>query len=164
MKSTVGTWQLCFWSALWGHELPIVENAVERFLYQEISVQFDEASTAGDASGSLLTIHENGRFCQHGQGSSPVLTYDTDGVQVAGVAEFDGQIHDEGERSFLISDKVPTWAIPKDLAAQMRIRYDDGDTKVCDSAKFLDGQLVRQISVVTDELYGDRIVLVYNRG
>jgi hypothetical protein len=151
MEPLAGTWQLCNWSAVWTVEF---EGSSDEFLYQDPVEPLARVDDAGEVRGTTLLISPNGRFSQAGECDRPVLTYDAEGVQVSGVAEFGGVIREDGERGYLLTDAV---------AEASRLRYDDGDTRICDSVRVEGERLVRTICVITDECYGDRVVLVYNR-
>lgn len=155
-----GVWRLVSWSAVWAYQF---EGTVNEFLYQDPTAPLPEVNDAGDVRGSTLTIDAAGAFFQAGQCDAPILTYDGEGIQVSGVPEFGGRIHEEGERGYLLCQGIPRWATPKDEAAQTRLRWDNGDIKVCDSIRLVGNRLLRTICVVTDECYGDRIVLVYEQ-
>ena len=43
------------------------------------------------------------------------------------------------------------------------LRYDDGYTMIAEWLERSDNRLVRTVNVVTDELYLDRIVMVYQQ-
>lgn len=151
MEAFAGTWHLCSWSAVWAVEF---EGSADEFLYQDPVEPLPRPDDAGEVRGPTLLISSDGRFSQAGVCDHPVLTYDEDGVQVSGVAEFGGVIREEAGRGYLLTGAV---------ADPRRLRYDRGDTRVCDSARLEGGRLVRSICVITDECYGDRIVLVYDR-
>jgi hypothetical protein len=160
MESLTGVWHLCSWSAVWGCEF---EGTVDEFLYQDAAAPLSQSDDAGKVDGSTLTIESSGEFSQAGRGQAPVLTYDEGGIQISGVAEFGGTISEVGGLGYLLCRNLPMWATPADPVAQTRLRWDDKDTKVCDAVRLVDGRLVRTICVVTDECYGDRVVLVYER-
>ncbi|WP_221645468.1 hypothetical protein, partial [Nostoc sp. UCD120] len=60
-------------------------------------------------------------------------------------------------------DDLVSWAVPSDEVNKKKLRYDDGDTKIADSIEVQGEQLIRTISVVTDELYLDRVIIVYKK-
>jgi len=68
------------------------------------------------------------------------------------MAGFGGIVREDNGRGYLLT-----------AATAGRLRLDDGDTRICDSARVVGGRLVRTICVITDECYGDRVVLVYDR-
>ena len=90
------------------------------------------------------------------------LMFDVNGVQVNAYVPMTGTVVDRDGLTILKPAGVPDWATPNSMDASA-LRYDDGDTKVCDNLRLIDGQLVRQVSVVTDEIYLERMVLVYGR-
>ena len=88
------------------------------------------------------------------------LMFDREGIQVNDYSPMSGKIISIKNVGFLLPQGVPEHALPpirNDVAA----RYDDGDTVVCDTLRLSDRNLLRQVSVITDELYIDRMVLVY---
>ncbi len=157
MEALTGTWRLTSWSAVWAYEF---DGPPEEFLYQDPAIALPRTDDAGEVQGSILAISADSGFSQFGQCDRPVLTYDEEGVQVTGVAEFGGIVREDGGRGYLLRREVQS---PAAQNASTRLRCDDGDTRVCDSARVLGGRLVRTICVVTDECYGDRVVLVYER-
>ena len=157
MEALTGTWRLTSWSAVWAYEF---DGPPEEFLYQDPAIALPRTDDAGEVRGSILAIGADGGFSQSGECDRPILTYDEEGVQVGGVAEFGGIVREDGERGYLLRREVRS---PAARTAPTRLRWDDGDTRVCDSIRVLGSRLVRAICVVTDECYGDRVVLVYER-
>ena len=145
MEAFAGKWELGYWSAVWAVEF---EGLADEFLYQDPAHPLDRSDDAAEVHGSTLTIGPNGGFSQAGECDRPVLTYDEHGIQVSGVAAFGGVVREDRGRGFLLT-----------AAAAGRLRVDQGDTRICDSARVVDGRLVRTVCVITD----DRVVLVYNR-
>jgi hypothetical protein len=154
METLAGTWLLSAWSAVWAYEF---DRSADEFLYQDPITTLPRTDDAGEVRGSTLSIRADGGFSQEGRGDRPILTYDEEGVQVAGVAEFGGEVREDGGRGFLLPHATPSGVEP------VRLRWDDGDSRICDSARVIDGRLVRTICVMTDECYGDRVVLAYDR-
>src|SRR5262245_21260833 len=147
MNMLANEWRLCSWSAVWAEELA---GDAEEFLHQDPADPNLAASESGEVRGVTLTIQPSGEFTQAGQANAAVLTYDEQGVQVAGVALFSGTVRQEGDRWLLLCPELPRWATPKDPLAAQRLRWDDGDTKVCDSLQLVGEQLIRSLCVVTD--------------
>lgn len=157
MEALAGTWRLSSWSAVWSYEF---DGPQDDFLYQDPAAALPRIDDAGEVRGSTLAVSSDGGFSQSGQCDRPILTYDEEGVQVAGVAEFGGVVREDCGRGYLLRREVRG---PSTKIGLSRLRWEDGDTRVCDSIRVLGGQLVRTICVVTDECYGDRVVLVYDR-
>lgn len=153
MEAFAGTWRLCHWSAVWAVEF---EGSPDEFLYQDPAGPLTRADDDSEVWGSTLSVDANGDFSQSGECDRPILTYDEQGVQVSGVANFGGVIRDDSGRGYLLVGAVAG-------ISTGRLRCDDGDTRVCDSARVVGRRLVRTICVITDECYGDRVVLVYDR-
>jgi hypothetical protein len=158
VEEFVGTWLLASWSAVWAYQFV---GQPDEFLYQDPGAALPRTDDAGEVQGSALAIGADGSFTQTGRADRPILTYDEEGVQVSGVAEFGGLIREESGRGYLLRREAPKRTRSSDPD---QLRYDDGDTQVCDSARIIGGCLVRAMCVATDECYGDRVVLVYKRG
>ncbi|QEG38931.1 hypothetical protein [Roseimaritima ulvae] len=90
------------------------------------------------------------------------LMFDVSGVQVNDYQPMSGQLATINSVAFLVPEGVPEFA-RTEPAEDIVVRYDDGDTLVCDSMRIVDGMLVRQTSVVTDEIYLERMLLMYRR-
>lgn len=90
------------------------------------------------------------------------LMFDVSGVQVNAYVPMTGTVVDRDGLMILEPAGVPDWATPNAMDASI-LRYDDGDTKVGDNLRLINDRLVRQVSVVTDEIYLERMVLVYGR-
>ena len=71
-----------------------------------------------------------------------------------------GRLHFVNDVGFILPDGVPDYASPS-IENGIASRYSDGDTMVCDTLRRAGDDLIRQVSVITDELYIDRIVLIY---
>src|SRR5215510_6480415 len=99
METLAGVWRLGSWSAMWAYEF---EGTANEFLYQDPTVPLVRADDAGAVHGSTLTIDSGGEFSQAGQCDAPILTYDGEGVQVTGVAEFGGTVCEDGSRAYLL--------------------------------------------------------------
>ncbi len=158
-----GVWDLYHWAFTSMLELPIPEDgsedsSVTDFLHQETAPELGEPEAV---SGSSLIIREDDTYQQTGTASAPLLTYDSKGIQISGIAEFGGFVKHEGNRSYLFCPDVPAWATPKDSVAKGRLRYDDRVTKICDFLVLKDRHLVRTMNVVTDGQYAESIVLFY---
>lgn len=149
MEAFSGAWRLGHWSAVWAVEF---EGPADEFLYQDPADPLARPEDDGEVRGSTLTIGLDGSFSQAGECDRPVLTYDEHGIQVSGMAGFGGVVREDNGRGYLLT-----------AATAGRLRLDDGDTRICDSARVVGGRLVRTICVITDECYGDRVVLVYDR-
>jgi hypothetical protein len=120
-------------------------------------------ATAKATSGMTLSIAADGTFTERVSGKPDVYWFDEEGV-LADVTPFDGLIVHNVQGSYLRPLNIAKWAIPVDGRYGLAVlRYDDGDTKISDCVRSSDGRLIRTINVVTDELYLDRIVIVYER-
>lgn len=155
MPAIAGTWRLASWSAVWAYEF---DATADEFLYQDPLTGLPRTDDAGEVRGSTLAVGTDGSFSQTGQCDCPILTYDEEGVQVSGVANFGGVIREDRGRSYLLCSRG------SGSADSERLRYNDKDTQICDSARLIDSRLIRTMCVVTDARYGDRVILVYQRG
>lgn len=111
-------------------------------------------------TGLQLAI-QSGAFRESVENFSELM-FDESGVQVNDYQPMSGQLAIINSVAFLVPEGVPDYAKPEP-AEDMVVRYDDGDTLVCDSLRVVNGMLVRQTSVVTDEIYLERMLLVYRR-
>ena len=126
---------------------------------------FDEAlvEAAQPTSGLKLAIAPGGSFAEEASGQPDVNWFDEEGVQ-SDVLPFGGTIVESGEVSYFLPVSIPNWATPTDgKYGTAVLRYDDGDTKIANNIRIRTGKLVRTVNVVTDELYLDRVVIIYQR-
>lgn len=118
---------------------------------------------AGTASGLRFRI-ENAVFHEELTGSPSVPWFDAEGVLAEEVVPFNGRLIHSADGLYLRPADSPSWAMQADgRHGPAVLRYDDGDTKIADSLRIVGTQLVRTVNVVTDELYLNRIVLIYVR-
>lgn len=118
----------------------------------------DELDQLAPAAGLQLTIHNNATFTERKTADPEITWFDAEGVQDDDVVPFDGVYTVRDGKAYLTLAEPPDWATSPD---RKRIRYDDGDTVICDSIEFIGGNLVRTISVTSDGAYLDRVVLQY---
>jgi len=90
------------------------------------------------------------------------LMFDVSGIQVNDYRPMSGNLEKINGLTFLVADVVSRFAA-SDTVDDVVVRYHDGDTTVCDTLRVIDEYLVRQTSVVTDEIYLDRMLLAYRR-
>ena len=124
------------------------------------------AAAAPETAGLLLTITHAGSFTERVTGRPGVdLWFDAGGMLTDGVSSpFDGSVVDNGQVAWLRPRGLPPFARPvQGRYAPAVLRYDDGDTRIADGLRVVGADLVRTVNVVTDELYLDRVVLVYRR-
>ncbi|QDT32382.1 hypothetical protein [Thalassoglobus polymorphus] len=90
------------------------------------------------------------------------LMFDADGIQVNDYRPMTGVVYQRERISFI---KPFDAFVQSDVERfpKLILRYDDGDTQVCDSLRRFEEKLIRQVSVVTDEIYLERILMVYSR-
>ena len=136
-----------------------VPNAVEEWL----SGAADNALNIMQATlGLRLSLTDDQAFTELKDGKPDSLWYDTEGVLEESPVPFDGTWFVQGDRVFLKADDTP-----EDDCEQgdypVPLRYNAGDAIICDGLRFIDGFLVRTMNVAIDELYLDRISLVYQK-
>lgn len=126
----------------------------------------DDGLEAGisPASGLELTISEDGRFTETATGKPEVYWFDVEGVLCNDVEPFNGTLLSNEGLLYLLPDGIPSWsAHAQNRYGKAMLRYDDGDTKICDSLYLKGDQLLRTVNAVTDELYLDRVLIAYER-
>ena len=79
------------------------------------------------------------------------------------VTPFQGYLSFHKTSIYFLPINLPSWAMPVDRESSIKLRYDDGDTKISDCIERQNERLIRTVSVVTDELYLDRVIIVYQR-
>lgn len=114
-------------------------------------------------AGLRLVINADATFTEEKTGDLILSWYDRDGVLDQHVTPFSGIIKTPKKRMYLHPEQLSAYAIPTGKFRQARVRYDDGDTIICDTLDLINGALVRTMSVVTDELYLDRTILIYHK-
>jgi hypothetical protein len=160
--AVLGIWQLVATLAL-HDELPLFDDipprlvAIDEWLYGNSHVHIRQATPI---AGRQLQIHADATFTETKTQDLNLEWYDVEGVLEPSVMPFDGVIWLDVDQLYLHPDTESTL---KDPVRSYRIRYDDGDTIICDRVELVDGALVRTMSIVTDELYLDRTMLIYNR-
>lgn len=127
---------------------------------------FDESlvDRASPTSGLTLSISPKGSFTERLSGKPNVYWFDNEGVLQTEVAPFDGVVVGCGQEAYLRPAEIAKWATPEDGEyGRALLRYDDGDTKIADRIRTMGDRLVRVVNIVTDDLYLDRVVIVYER-
>jgi hypothetical protein len=120
--------------------------------------------TAKATSGLTLSIASDGTFAEHISGNPEVYWFDVEGVLQAEVSPFNGVIVGSDQEVYLRPINIAKWASPVERQyGRAVLRYDDGDTKISDRVRTLGDRLIRTVNVVTDELYLDRVLIVYER-
>lgn len=111
--------------------------------------------TMKSTEGLTLTIAPDGTFQEEKIGEPQVEWFDCDGVLSAEVKPFNGYLNVFDSSIYLITDECPLWARDE------KLRYNDGDTKISDTLEIYHEKLIRTVSVVTDGMYFDKVVLIY---
>lgn len=111
-------------------------------------------------TGLTLTIAEDGTFTE--DGTAEVNWFDDEGVLESDARPFDGTLVTAAGGTFLIGEEGVQATVFAG-ADNLRLRIDDGDTAITDLVRVDGDQLLRRMSVVTDEMYPSRILLAYRR-
>lgn len=115
-------------------------------------------------SGLELEISQEGRFSESLSGQPEVYWFDVEGVLSNDVAPFNGALASINKLIYLQPDGIPRWSVhAQNRYGDAILRYDDGDTKICDSLRLKGDRLLRTVNVVTDELYTDRVIIAYEK-
>ncbi len=164
INELIGRWTLS--SAIsTNDQIPVIENepdpeGVSRWLN---GTDVEVVKQSEPTSGLEFEITPDGRFTEQITGKANVMWFDAEGV-LTEVTPFGGTVVSNDQGVYLIPDDVPNDARPIDgRYGKAILRLDDGDTKICDGLCLLNDHLVRTVNVVTDELYLNRVVIVYTR-
>jgi hypothetical protein len=158
----VGIWQLVATLAL-HDELPLFDDipprlvAIDEWLYGNSHELIRQATPI---AGLQLQLNADATFTETKTQDLDLEWYDVEGVSAPSVIPFDGVIRADDDHLYLHPDTESTL---EDPVRSYRVRYDDGDTTICDRAELVQDRLVRTMSVVTDELYLDRSILIYQK-
>ncbi len=116
-------------------------------------------------AGLVLVIGPDGRYRERLVGGELALPwYDGDGVQVDSPEPSEGEAREVAGRAGM--SLHPDRDFPPDPPGEgfrAVLRIDDGDTMISDIVEVVGDSLIRAISVVTDEMYFDRVVARYGR-
>ena len=158
MSEFSGDWELVGYAYI-NDELPLVDGEPRGIDSQSwLLGSLEPPQNASDRSGLRLII-SGSRFSE-AVAEFPELMFDIEGIQVNDYRPMTGNIHSIENLGFLLPDGVPEYAAPP-VNSAVASRYADGDTIVCDTIRRSGNDILRQVSVITDELYIDRVVLVY---
>jgi hypothetical protein len=115
-------------------------------------------------TGLELEISQDGRFSEALSGQPKVPWFDVEGVLSNDVAPFNGALTSNDKLVYLQPDGIPRWSVhAQNRYGKAILRYDDGDTKICDSLRLKGDRLLRTVNVVTDELYTNRVLVAYEK-
>lgn len=164
IDNLVGTWIL-IGSISINSEIELIggehdPNEVEKWL---VGKSYELINQVEPTQGLTLTIASDGRFEEEKTGHPQVYWFDRESVLLSEVTPFQGYLSFHETNIYLIPADLPSWAIPVDRESGMKLRYDDGDTKISDCIERQNERLIRTVSIVTDELYLDRVIIVYQR-
>jgi len=128
----VGIWLLTAATAI-NNEVDLeglpAADQIDEWLY---SVRYDLIDEAEPVAGMKLTIHADDTFTEEKTGLLNLPWYDREGVLDEAVTPFSGILKAEGNLMYLHLDEPISWATPEDAIREVRVRYDDGDTIICD--------------------------------
>lgn len=113
------------------------------------------------AGGLTLFISPEGKVTEEAGPEAVFEWFDVDGVLEAKAVPYDGTLlaHDDTPQAVAIRFVLKTEDSPPGHS-----RYDDGDTVITDFFSLSGAhQLLRTVSVSTDECYGDRHLYLYER-
>ncbi|MGB7346321.1 MAG: hypothetical protein WBD20_19035 [Pirellulaceae bacterium] len=158
MSDLSGHWELIGYRHI-SDELPLIDGEprpddIRSWLIGSVDVQ------QGVAAANGLQIEIDGSTFSEAVAEFPELMFDIEGVQVNDYQPMAGRLHFVENVGFIRPDGVPGYAF-QPIQNEVASRYSDGDTIVCDTLRRAGTNLTRQISVITDEFYTDRMVLVY---
>jgi hypothetical protein len=170
LEAVVGRWNVVGFASIEGEvdffeDEQEVENpdpyAIDRWLNGDTR---DLAAEAQAAAGLQLQIKSDGSYHEHSSGTTNLLCYDAEGVQTQDPGPSSGQLVSNGTHLYLRSNGTPPWSVPREGAhGPALLRLDDGGLKIADRIELMGDTLIRSLSIVTDELYLERIALVYRR-
>ena len=162
MDDFVGTWALVAYAFSRGDDFPIGNPPNRLALASHLLGR--EAGPLAPASGRSLTVAPDGRVTQTETDACTGYVYDAEGVETTTGGAFDGVLRPLGDCAYLHATMTPTWATPAGRWLEpLMVRYDDGDTVICDWLMRDGDALLRTISVATDEAYPSRATLRYRR-
>ncbi len=161
-KNLIGKWNLTGTHSETGEMKIIDDEAKYRSSYFKWlqSDDLSKLSEIEETSGLQLSINEDKTFTEEKTGNPEIEWFDFEGVLDNEMTPFDGELFSLGKRSFLHLGKNKS-SINQTNSPQ--IRYSDGDTIICDNIQIIDGDLIRIVSVLTDELYTNRTILRYEK-
>lgn len=120
--------------------------------------------TRGDeVTGVTLIITEGGDFTETAEENTSLPCFDEEGVMEMTATPFDGELVEMNGAFFLRPKDLDEWVSPDDDRYEVVVRYDDGDTIVCDHIELQGDVLYRTVSVSTDLIYFNRIFYTYER-
>ncbi len=160
----VGTWALIGSFSI-GSEIEFIDeepdpNGVKNWLNGKSYKSIEQIERT---EGLTLNITFDGKFAEEKTGNPNVQWFDVEGVLESEVIPFNGSLKISESNVYLIPNEILRSEITSDLTNKTNLRYDDGDTKISDFIEVRDDSLIRTVNVVTDELYLDRTVIVYQR-
>jgi hypothetical protein len=138
-------------------------SAVQNWLLAAAGAGWPEVEAR---TGLVLVIRRDGTYSERAPGEKlSMLWYDSDGVQTASPEPTEGVVRGVGGRPVVSLHPHTPPARADFPGGDFRgvLRYDDGDTLVSDILRLEGNSLIRAISVVTDDLYFNRVVSRYWR-
>lgn len=117
-------------------------------------------------TGMELSIQADGSFSElKTDRKVSVVWYDSEGVEVAAPEATKGRLKAiKGHNGyFLHPSDAPSWMPRSRESDQDALRYDDGDTLICDIVRPEGDKLIRVMSAITDGMYLSRVLARYKR-
>lgn len=129
-----------------------------------LSDNYEPLEKMTEASGLELRIEQDGSFTERQKGTPNVAGwFNEEGILDNNVQPFDGRYFISGARAYLKFNLTDEYHWNKRAFTHKYFRFDDGDTKICDSLRVVESQLIRTMMVLTDELWTTRLVFRYRR-
>ena len=167
----IGVWQLSEYAALLDNKIvefqgdDVKPGVVEAWLY---AVTDEGVSKLAPQAGLELTIRADGSFAERAINEGVHFDwFDSEGIAVDSPTPLEGTLTTIAGRDgfFVHQQRIPSWmnqlrAMPDHRDA---LRFDDGDTIICDLVRPAGDSLLRVISIVGDGIYLNRIVARYER-
>ncbi len=113
------------------------------------------------ASGLTLDVAGDLTFTE--RGAADVEWFCVEGVLEPRAVPFDGRIVTTPAGAHLLPHEPVPGAEASEEDEGVRLRMDDGDTKIADTVELTGERLRRTMSVVTDEMYVCRLLFEYGR-
>lgn len=160
MSEFSGIWELVGYAHING-ELSLVNGEPSNAESQSGLIGTSGLHHVTSEMHGLRIVIDGGSFSESAMEFSDLM-FDIEGIQVNDYQPMSGKVLVIGQVGFLMPEGVPDYA-SRPIENELATRYADGDTMVCDTIRSTENNLLRQVSVITDELYTDRIVLLYRR-
>jgi hypothetical protein len=95
------------------------------------------ANNPSEGHGLVLEITSDGNFTENKTDEPDIDWYDEEGVLSNQVKPYNGKLIESDSGFYILPNNVPSFGSPKDEKSEAKLRYDDGDTKICEILEFL---------------------------